>query len=167
MPELLAAVMRVQLKRLETLLERMRARKQMLLDGLAGMAHSAGITLQRVPDPAGDAAIALIFFAPDAARARQISDGLRDQNASSFVLYRPETVDYHVYAHWQPILEQRTWSPAGGPWRWAQRKIEYSPEMCPRSLDLLGRAVHLNVNPLFTNQDIEETLEAFQRVLRA
>jgi hypothetical protein len=39
--------------------------------------------------------------------------------------------------------------------------------MCPRSLALLGRAVHLNVNPLFTNQDIEETLDASQRVLKA
>ncbi len=166
MPELLAAVMRVQQKRLEGLLEGLRARKRMLVEGLAGLANAAGVTLQRIPDPAGDASIALICFAPDAARARQISAGLNAENVGSFVIYRPETVDYHIYAHWQPILQQHTWTPAGGPWRWAQRPIEYSAEMCPRSLELLGRAVHLNVNPLFTNQDIEETLEAFQRVLK-
>jgi hypothetical protein len=37
--------------------------------------------------------------------------------------------------------------------------------MCPRSLDLLGRAVHLNVSPLLTNEDVEETIEGLNRVL--
>jgi hypothetical protein len=39
--------------------------------------------------------------------------------------------------------------------------------MCPRTLDLLGRAVQLNVSPLLTNEDIEETLEGVNRVLNA
>jgi hypothetical protein len=64
-------------------------------------------------------------------------------------------------------MEQRTWSPNGGPWRDAQRPITYHKEMCPRTLDLLGRAVHLNVSPLLTNEDIEETLEGVNRVLNA
>lgn len=165
MPELLAAVMLVQVKRLAGLLQAMRSRKQMLLAGLEALAGRAGITLQTIPDPDGDAALALIFFAPDAARARQISEGLRAENIHSFVLYQPETVDYHIYSHWTPILEQRTWTPQGGPWRWAKREIHYTPDMCPRSLEWLGRAVHLNVNPLFTNQEIEETLEGLSRVL--
>lgn len=165
MTELQAAILHVQLKRLESLLEAMRSRKQMLAAGLETIACGAGITLQRVPDPHGDASVALIFFAPDAAQAHQVTQALAAENVSSFVLYRPEEVDYHVYAHWEPILAQRTWTPDGGPWRWAKREITYSTDMCPRTLELLGRAVHININPLFTNQDIEETLEAFQRVL--
>jgi hypothetical protein len=39
--------------------------------------------------------------------------------------------------------------------------------MCPRTLDLLGRAVHLNVNPLFTDQDIAETVTGLNKVLNA
>lgn len=39
--------------------------------------------------------------------------------------------------------------------------------MCPRTLDLLGRAVHLNVNPLLTNEDVEETIEGLSRVIEA
>jgi dTDP-4-amino-4,6-dideoxygalactose transaminase len=167
MTELQAAIMLVQLKRLQGLLESMRTRKQMLLAGLHSLAQGAGITFQQVPDPAGDASIALIFFAPDAARAVQLTQALQAENVSSAVLYQPERVDYHIYAHWQPILSQRAWTPEGGPWRWANREITYTKDMCPRSLALLGRAVHMNVNPLFTNQDIEETLDAFQRVLKA
>jgi hypothetical protein len=64
-------------------------------------------------------------------------------------------------------MEKRTWTPDGGPWRWAQRDIHYTPDMCPRTLDLLGRAVHLDVNPLLTNEDIEETIDGLNRVLDA
>jgi dTDP-4-amino-4,6-dideoxygalactose transaminase len=167
MTELQAAILLVQLKRLEGLLDRMRTRKQMLVAGLSKIARGTGIDLQQIPDPAGDASIALILFAPDAKQARQISDRLAAENVASFIMYRPEVVDYHVYAHWQPILTQRSWTPQGGPWSWAKREIQYSADMCPRTLNLLGRAVHLNVNPLFTNQDIEETLEAFQRVIKS
>jgi dTDP-4-amino-4,6-dideoxygalactose transaminase len=167
MTELQAAIMLVQMKRLPRLLESMRTRKQMLVEGLSTLARGAGITLQQVPDPAGDASIALIFMAPDAERARQWNEALKKENVGSHILYEPDRVDYHIYAHWEPILEQRTWTPEGGPWRWAKREIRYSKDMCPRSLDLLGRAIHLNVNPLFSNQDIEETLDAFQRVVQA
>jgi len=34
-------------------------------------------------------------------------------------------------------------------------------------LDLLGRAIHLDVNPLLTNEDVEETVEGLNRVLNA
>ena len=39
--------------------------------------------------------------------------------------------------------------------------------MCPRSLELLGRAVHLDVNPQYTNEDVEEMVEGLNRVLEA
>ncbi len=167
MPELLAAVMLVQLRRLEGLLAAMRERKRMLRSGLEDVARRKGITFQDVPDPQGEAAVALIFFAQDSQAAGKIAAALNAENIGAGVIYRPEAVDYHIYAHWTPIINQRTWTPRGGPWRWAQRPIHYTPEMCPRTLDLLGRAVHLNVSPLLTNQDIEETIEGLNDVLAA
>ncbi|MBI3957553.1 MAG: hypothetical protein HY328_02000 [Chloroflexi bacterium] len=47
----------------------------------------------------------------------------------------------------------------------AQRAIDYAPDMCPRSLDLLGRAVMLNVNPLLSNAEMEETIDGVNKVL--
>ena len=76
-------------------------------------------------------------------------------------------MDYHIYAHWVPIIHKRTWAPRGGPWRLAQRQIRYSADDCPRTLELLGRAVHLDVSPLLTNQDVEETIDGVTRVLDA
>jgi len=167
MPELLAAVMLVQLQRLEGLLQAMRARKQMLIAGMQGVAQRKGVQFQDVPNPSGDAAVAMIFFAEDANRAEGIAKALRAENIGAGVIYHPDRSDYHIYPHWTPLMEQRTWTPNGGPWRWAQRQIRYSKDMCPRSLDLLGRAVHLNISPLLTNEDVEETVEGLNRVLNA
>lgn len=167
MPELLAAVALVQLGRLDGLVEAMRARKRMLRAGIEPVARRKGISFRASADPEGDAAVALIFFVDSTPTATRVMEALRAENISASVLYQPDRVDYHIYSHWTQIMEQRTWTPNGGPWRWAQREIQYSPDMCPRTLDLLGRAVHLDVNPLLTNEDIEETIEGINRVLDA
>jgi len=167
MPELLAAVMLVQLRRLDGLLAAMRTRKRTIIAGIAEVCRNKGVVLQDIPDPEGDAAVALILFMPNAGLASRVADALRAENVGASVIYRPDVVDYHIYPHWAPIMNQRTWTPRGGPWRWAQRPISYSPDMCPKTLSLLGRAVHLNVNPLFTDEDIGSLIRAINRVLTA
>ncbi len=167
MPELLAAVMLVQLRRLDGLLASMRQRKRMLKAGIEEVAQQKGVTFREITDPEGDTAIALIFFVDSPTTAARVADALRAENIGAGVLYHPDRTDYHIYAHWEPIIHQRTWTPEGGPWRWARREVRYSTDMCPRTLDLLGRAVHLNVNPLLTNEDVEETIEGINRVLNA
>ncbi len=167
MPELLAAVALVQLERLDGLIEAMRLRKRMLKSGIEEVTERKGLRFRELADADGDTAISMVFFMDSAAAAEAVSEALRAENIGAGPLYRPEGIDYHVYAHWVPILERRAWTEAGGPWRWAKREIEYRPDMCPRSLDLLGRAVHMNVNPLLTNEDVEETIDGLNRVLEA
>jgi dTDP-4-amino-4,6-dideoxygalactose transaminase len=167
MPELLAAVALTQLRRLDGLLGMMRARKHSLKAGLEAISQGKSISFREIADPGGDTGIALVFFAQDPPRANRIAEALRAENIGASALYHPERVDYHIYVHWTPIMAQRTWTPGGGPWRWARREIHYSPDMCPRTLDLLGRAVHLDVSPLLTDEDIEETLDGLSRVLGA
>lgn len=167
MPELLAAVALVQMRKLGGLLEAMRARKRMLKAGMADVLAEKGLAFRTLHDEAGDAAIATILLMQTPQQAQAVSEALRAENIGAGVLYRPEVRDYHVYAHWTPVMQQRAWSADGNPWRWAQRPIEYRQDMCPRTLDLLGRAVHLNVSPLLSNEDVEETIEGVNRVLKA
>jgi len=167
MPELLGAVMLAQLRRHEGLLSAMRARKRMLIEGVRDAAQRKGVRFQQAPDADGDAAVACILLLPDVESARRVAQALEAENISAGVLYHPEHVDYHIYAHWTPIMAQRSWSDSGSPWSMARRKISYSKEMCQRSLDLLGRAVHLDVNPLESNSDMEETIEGVNKVLEA
>lgn len=166
-PELLAAVALVQMRKLGGLLDAMRARKRMLKTGITDTMAHKGLAFRTIHDEAGDAAIATVLLMQTAQQAQAVRDALRAENIGASVLYQPDVRDYHIYAHWVPVMQQRAWSAGGSPWQWAQRPIEYHEQMCPRTLDLLGRAVHLDVSPLLTNEDVEETIEGVNRVLHA
>ena len=94
-----------------------------------------------------------------------MAEALNAENIGAARLWQTGSNDKHVYPGWTPVMQQRIWGERGGPWAWAQRKIEYSEDMCPRTLDLLSRAVHLDVNPLLSNEDVEETIDGVSRVL--
>ncbi len=167
MPELLGAVALVQLGRLEGLLADMRQRKQVIKESMADLAGRKGIQFRVQNDPQGEAAIALIFFLPEASQAKPVSEALRLEGVDNFVMYSPGEVDYHVYAHWAPILNQRTWSARGGPWKGHPRRIVYSTSMCPRTLDWLGRAIHIDISPDLDATAVEEVAEGIHKVLNA
>lgn len=167
MPELMAAITLVQLGRIEGLLADIRTRKRMLKEGISDVAKRKGIQFRRLTDPDGEAGISCVFFMATPELADKVVQAIRCENIGAHVLYQPERHDYHIYAHWTPVLEQRVWSTAGNPYTWANREISYSKDMCPQSLDYLGRAVHLNVSPLLSNEDLEETIEGVNRVLEA
>ena len=165
MSELPAAVGLVQMQRLGGLVDAIQARQRLLLSGIAESAGQRGVTFRDVPDPAGDSGIHVFMFLETPEKAALVTEALHAENVSAGHVYRPDRRDFHVYAHWFPVLEKRTWTADGGPWRWAKRQIDYSPDMCPRSLDLLGRVVMLNVNPLLSNAEMEETIDGVNKVL--
>lgn len=167
MPEIMAAITLVQLGRIESLLANIRARKQMLRSGIEEIANSKNIQFRRLTDPDGEAGISCVFFMETPALADKVAQALNAENIGANVIYKPDRHDYHIYAHWTPILEKRTWSSGNNPYQWANRPIQYSKEMCPQSLDYLGRSVHLHISPMLTNEDIEETIEGVNRVLNA
>jgi 8-amino-3,8-dideoxy-alpha-D-manno-octulosonate transaminase len=167
MPELLGAVALVQLGRLESLLDDMRQRKQVIKQGMAEIARRKGIQFRVQNDPRGEAAIALIFFVPELVQAKPVSDALQAEGVENFLMYSPDQVDYHIYAHWAPIINQRSWSVRGGPWLNHPRKIEYSIGMCPRTLDWLGRAIHIDISPELDATAVEEIAEGINKVLMA
>jgi hypothetical protein len=39
--------------------------------------------------------------------------------------------------------------------------------MCPRTLDLLGRAAHIDVSPLLSDEDVEQIIAAIHKVAEA
>jgi dTDP-4-amino-4,6-dideoxygalactose transaminase len=166
MSELQGAVMLAQLERLEGLLRDMRHNKAVLKGAAEGAAQHSGIEFRPINDPAGEAAIALILYAPTSERAGKIAAALAAEGAPAWVMYRPDKVDYHVYTHWAPLVNRRTWSETGGPWRWHAGTVNYGPEACPRSLDILSRAIHLDISPDLSSENIEELAEAINKVLR-
>ncbi len=167
MSELHAAIMLIQLQRLRGLLKDMRERKAVLKEALADVVRRKDVAFRTINDPEGDTAICLIFFAPTAERATRIATALTAEGTSASVIYEPGRIDYHVYADWTPVMEQRVWSERGGPWRWHDGEVGYSKDMCPQSLELLRRAVHLHVSPDMSRDDVEALSEAVIKVLEA
>lgn len=146
--ELTGAVARVQLGRLDGLLERMRTNHATLAGHVAGL---PGLTLRRPNDEGGEAGIALIAFAESAALAASAVEALNAEGVLATRVYSPDTIDLHVYPYWRPVLDAM--AEAGAP----------APD-CPRTLDLLGRTVHVDVSPLCDERDLEEISLAFTKV---
>jgi dTDP-4-amino-4,6-dideoxygalactose transaminase len=146
--ELTAAVGRVQLTRLDGLLERMRANHAYLSERVGGL---PGLTLRRPNDDGGDAGVVLIAFTETPALASEAVAALRAEGVGALQIYSPDQIDLHVYPYWQPVLDAI--AEAGAP-----------PPDCPRTLDLLGRAVHVDVSPLCDERDLDEIALAFRKV---
>jgi dTDP-4-amino-4,6-dideoxygalactose transaminase len=49
----------------------------------------------------------------------------------------------HVYTNWEAIMERRSFHPRMNAWLWANRDINYSADMCSRTLDLLSRTCRI------------------------
>jgi len=148
--ELTGAMARVQLGRLDGLLDRMRANHARLSAGINGL---PGLTLRRANCDDGDAGIALIAFADNAARAADAVAALNAEGVLAMQIYSPAAPDLHVYPYWAPVLA-------------ALEAAGASPPDCPRTLDLLERTIHVDVSPLCEEQDLDEIAFAFEKVAK-
>jgi dTDP-4-amino-4,6-dideoxygalactose transaminase len=148
--ELMGAVARVQLTRLDGLLERMRANHARLSAQVGGL---PGLTLRRANDDDGDAGIALVAFAADAERARDAAHALNAEGVLAMRIYDPDVPDLHVYPFWAPVLAAIEVAGRAAP-------------DCPQTLALLERSIHVDVSPLCDEQDLDEIAFAFEKVAK-
>jgi dTDP-4-amino-4,6-dideoxygalactose transaminase len=167
MSELQGAVALVQLGRLDGLLAEMRSAKARIKAGIADTVERNGFAFRTINDPDGEAAVALVVYLSTVDQAHFAAKALDAEGVHANVLFDPDSPDFHIAYHWTPILQQRTWSDNGGPWRWHEGALDYRPDACPRSLDLLGRALHIDISPDLTDQQVEELTEALDKVLTA
>lgn len=166
MNELEGALALAQLDRLDGTIAAMRAKKARLVESISATLARHGCERRAEADPHGELGLALIFLLPDGAKARAVANALRAEGVDgAFVLYDPAQPDYHVYAHWTPILEKRTPSGKAGPWDWLGRRVDYAPDMCPRASERLARAVHLDVSPELSDEQLEQIGDAIRKVL--
>jgi hypothetical protein len=78
--------------------------------------------------------------------------------------------DWHIYAFWQHVMERKSATPDGCPWTCEKNKglgQNYKPDMCPRTLDLIGRAVFVQVGQWWTENDCNKVAAGINKVLGA
>lgn len=160
MPELIGAVALAQLYKLGDLLARLRRAAGAIRDGVSDL----GVPLRRLPDPQGDCGVCVVLFLPDPSRKGAVLKALRAENIGSGGLWDPGSRDAHVYTGWEALVQRRAHY---GPWQPVAPAASLTPDACPRSLEWLQRAVHIDVHPLFTEEDIEGTIRGLRRVIKA
>lgn len=164
--ELSAALAVVQCERLDPLLAHFRSIKARIV---AGIQDIEGISLQDVPDPAGDCGITLTFFLPEADLAKRFAEALNAENIGCGTIYNKAIPDRHIYAYW-PFMVSGLAEPRRAPWHSPFYKGDvkgYAKDQCPQTLNLLGRSVMIFIDQTFTAVEADQVIEGVRKVARA
>ncbi len=132
--EIQSAIMGVQIKRLDGILRKLRARKRAMADILE---KSEELRVSPCNDEEGDCGTTLPVIFPHAEQAA----GFLKKHHKRCGMFRPIETDRHVYSNWDPILQQKAHHPKHNPWSWTKRKIRQDKDCCPATLDILARTV--------------------------
>jgi len=138
--EIMGAIVRTQLGRLDSILMRLRQRREWLAEAI----RQSNAPLQLTPskDWAGDCGCGLGFIFSSAEERRLVCERAMaiDPRAT---LGSPIDSGLHVYTNWVPLLEQRSGHhPLLNPFAMPANRdcrLHISHDCCPRTLDILAR----------------------------
>jgi len=151
--EILSAILRVQLTRLDGILSALRDEKRRMMEELAS---ETVFSLNPINDTEGECAttLALLFESPETVRSFLEQLGKRGVSA-----YSPINSDRHVYSNWEPVMQKRgAHHPARDPLRLSKPPLAYSPDMCPTTLSVLERTVYLSTSPTRSDEELKNLL---------
>jgi dTDP-4-amino-4,6-dideoxygalactose transaminase len=130
--ELTGAVLYAQLPKLDPLLRRLRKRHAVLFKYLS---RSKKLRISPHNDLDNAVGMTVIF------EKREDAEVFAQQSGVERLI----DTGRHVYTNWLPVLAQRTFNERMNPFRWTDRKIDYSPEMCRTTLDILERSCRVSL----------------------
>lgn len=133
MPEISAAVLDPQLRRIDKQIAQRQARRRVIVDELS---RNPDLRVGPHNDPANAVGISVIF--DDAGDAQRFA---RAKGVNRLI-----DTGRHVYTNWQSILEKRTFDPRLDPYKWAHRDVEPAAD-CVATLDILERTCGISVAP--------------------
>lgn len=164
MSELTGAVMLAQLNRLDGLLALMRSHQKRILMGIEGV---NGVKPRPVNDAEGDAAVCLMFYLDSADKVGSFVQALKAEGVDAAGVFNSGIPDWHIYAHWKHVIQKKTPNEIPCPWGCPYHKgeeVEYSVDMNPKTLEYLGRVVHLDIPAQLTDEDCDSIAHAIRKV---
>jgi dTDP-4-amino-4,6-dideoxygalactose transaminase len=165
MSELEGAVALAQIRKTDAMLAGYRRAKKLIKDGID---KSPCVRFRRLTDEQGDTAICLILFLPNADVTRQAIEAMHAEGVPAGGVYDSKVRDWHIYTYWEHILDKKSVAKDGLPWSAvpAAELPKYSRDMCPRTLDLLGRSIHIEINHNYSDEDSNAIALGINKVLR-
>ena len=136
--EIVGAILRVQLGRLDGILSDLRRVKSAMQNRLVSDSRFTG-TMVPSHDANGDCGVTLAMRFADAETASRVAVRINGT--------RPFDTARHVYTHWDAVLNKRgAGTEFQNPYRLPENQglqTDYTPDMCPKTLDYLSRTVYL------------------------
>jgi dTDP-4-amino-4,6-dideoxygalactose transaminase len=168
MSELQGAVALAQIRRMDKKMSAWRRNKKRII---AGIEKLPGLGFQRVPDPDGEAGFSLTMLYPTAELAVKAIEALVAEGVPAGGRKDRTVRDWHIYSYWEHILEQKTPTPEGCPFtchvRFGGRLPEYSPDMCPKTIDYLHRSVRVSIGENYTKEECDSIALGINKVNEA
>ena len=164
MSELIGAVALAQLRKMDGIVSRMQENKRMIKERIHNI---PGITFRDVTDENGDVSVCLIFFLPEADMVEGFVEALQAEGIDAGGIYNQGVPDWHIFAHWKILLDKLTPTADGCPFNCPLYKgpvPEYTKDMCPVTLDLLSRSVHMDIPPQLTEEDCIQIARGIEKV---
>lgn len=151
--EILSAILRIQLERLDDILTALRREKSALQ---AGLSDNSVFSFVPVNDPEGDCATTLALSFQTADQTERFVKALADSGVAAF---SPITSKGHVFKYWESIVERRVHHPFDNPFRWASRQVEYTPDMCPQTIRILERVAFIPTSVKRSSDERQKLME--------
>ena len=164
MGELAGAVMCAQLNRLDGLNAAMRRHLAIIKDEIK---DTKGIKVRPCNDEAGDTGICLMFFLDSSEKVGPFCEALNAEGVNAAGVFNAGIPDWHIYAHWKHVLNEKTPTAVKCPWDCPYHKaqpVKYSEDMNPKTLEYLGRVVHLDLPAQMTDEDAHMIAKAINKV---
>jgi 8-amino-3,8-dideoxy-alpha-D-manno-octulosonate transaminase len=165
MSELAATLNLIQIRKMDAMIARKRANKRRILEVLPVYKE---LKPQVIHDINGEHGDRIGFFCETAAESEQLSAALRAEGVSCGTRGRSESRDWHIYKYMSAIMDKLPATSDGYPWidpkTGKEVPVEYSPDMCPRTLDLLSRHVGIGLSQWWTESDCEQVAVALTKV---
>ena len=148
MSEVLGAFALVQLGRLDSFLAGMRPIKKDVYQAVRGALSPAPQN-----DPDGDCGTTLHLQFDSTEAAVRFEAALKERGVGAS---RPINTGRHVYSNWEFIMNKSNVSPRWDVWGAPHYTgdVDYAPDMCPHTLDILARTVAISTDPFWTPEEV-------------
>ena len=164
MNEITGALMLTQLGRLDKLSAEMRGYSKQVRDSISAF-EGKGVTLRKMNAPDGDCGICVMFMADTIEKAETLARALCAEGLQADTMGAKGVPDWHIYSFWSSILSKRGNNEVGFPFTLSDRT--YSEDMCPKTTEYLRRVIHLDINPMWEQKDVDEVILGLNKVLGA
>ncbi len=165
MSELIGAVALAQFGKLDTIVSRMKNNKRRIKEGIAYLVNH-GVEFREVTDAAGDTAVCLIFYLPEAGKVEKFVEALNAEGVEAAGIYNKGIPDWHMYQHWTMLHGKMMPAKKGCPFNCplSEPVPEYKPDACPQTAERLSRSVHLDIPPQLGGEECDQIAEGIRKV---